>query len=153
MEQVTSMKDNNEYNKLVEVCNVEIGVSPTLRWVFKKKELVYEYNKEDEKDTIFWLPLLEVPYNDLLTLLQVECKRIVLNVVAVDQLVSSFPTNSILKTALESNSEYWANLALGWCEEMDDLKEQRERLEAINKNKKYSQKARHRAMKLLRKAR
>jgi hypothetical protein len=147
------MKNDYEFNKLVEVCNVEIGISSTLRWMFKRKQLIYEYNKDDENEIIFWLPLLEKPYNDLITLLLVECKRIILDVTAAEQFVSSFPTNSILKTALESNSEYWVNWAFGWCEEIDDLKEQRGRLDDIIKNKKYSQSVRHRALKLLKKAR
>ena len=146
------MENNYEYNKLVEVCSVEIGITSTLKWMFKRKQLVYEYNKEDENKIIFWLPLLEVPYKDLITLLLVECKRIILDVTAAEQFVSSFPINSILKTALESNSEYWVNWALGWCEEIDDLKEQRRRLVDISKNKIYSQNIRHKALKLLRKA-
>ncbi len=76
-----------------------------------------------------------------------------MDAVTVNQFVSSFPTYSILKTALESNSEYWVNLALGGCEDIDDLKDQQERLEAISKNKKYSQNVRHRALKLLKKTR
>lgn len=152
MEQINDMNAHQDYIKLVEVCKIEIGISKNQKWIFKRNRDFYEYEGDDDEGIIFWLPLLEIPYKDLLALLEIECNKLNENANAISSILKSFPTNSILRSALESNSEYWVNLAFKWCEDIEDLKKHAEVLINISKDKNYSQNIRHQALKLLRKA-
>lgn len=133
-----------EYQKLIEINTIEIGLSKKGNWVFVKGKLLYECKGALVTDVIFLLPLLEVKYESLKSLLTNSLEG--LNRL---DMYNSFPVRDILITALNSNSEYWIKLALNWLEEIGNLKYYFQEIFQISNDKKYSQKTRHQALKLL----
>ena len=156
MEVTNNYKDVNDINrnassyiKLLEINSVEIGISKDRNWVFTKGKNVYEFINHRQSEFILWLPILETPYLSFLSTVNTALKDMQLN----SNLVESFPITQILATALRSDSEYWVKLALNWCDDIDDLRNQAEDLVHIMKNEKYSQQVRHHAKRLMKKTR
>jgi hypothetical protein len=102
---------------------------------------------EEATPFIFVLPLLERPIS--------QVKKEIHHSVGTEKLAKSvetvFPFVSIIKAGLEKRSEYWAELALGWFEELSGLEQQQltDALKEVSRAKWASQKLRHRVMRLL----
>lgn len=133
-----------EYQKLVEISSMEIGVSKNDNWVFIKGNQRYEYEGDSEADIIFLLPLLEINYDSLNSLVTNSLEGL-----NTPDLYSSFPVRAILITALNSNSEYWIKLAFNWLDEIGDSKFCYQEVFRISSDKNMSQKTRHQALNLL----
>lgn len=137
-----------EYVNLLEINKVEIGVSKFNNWVFKVGNHIYEHLNNTQNNFILWLPILETPYSTFSRSIDNSLDQLSITKEKKETLINSFPVNRILETALNSNSEYWITFAFNWLSEIKYSKCFLRELDEIIKNKRYSQKLRHKAQKL-----
>ena len=130
---------------------VEISFYKTICYIwirFKKGKNFYESSDQLDSDVIFLLPILENSYEEFAFKLIESMKKF-----DKVNLYESFPIRLIVDAALNSHSEYWIVLALNWLEKISDIKCYSDQISNIIDDKSYSQRTRHRALKLMSKTR
>ena len=122
---------------------LKIGILQDGRWVVEGKNKLFDLF--EPKSYIRVMALLEKPLNTI--------REIIINFFKLTNLSSEvydvFPFVYIIKSGLEQESEYWAELAFKWFDELPIEKKEllRDSLIKITKAKWASQKLRHRAIK------
>ncbi|HWJ29473.1 MAG TPA: hypothetical protein VNS32_23240 [Flavisolibacter sp.] len=136
------------YKDIFSFQGIKIGVTIENSWIIRKGDHFLDLRFDSISNTIFWLPILEIDYNEFTETLKGALETLKRKDL-IPKLLDSLPINEMLNIALLSDSKYWVKLAMEWVDKIPDKNIFANALERICKDKKYSQKLRHASMKYL----
>jgi len=148
---IDKIRDQNKQVRWIPIIDVSgmgffLGIDEEGKWVADSKDDIIEIGS---KSYVPLLHILELTYYEFYSKLSESVSKLGLP----DFVVSTFPLTETIRCGLEQGADYWAGLALNWCENYGktELQPLEDALEKLSSEKRASQKVRQRVRRLLKK--
>lgn len=126
---------------VLSVSSATLGMTDVGKWAVKKASTTQEANA---KETARLLVFLERPLSDLTESVMEKFGRSL-----GSEIVKQTPFEDIVRAGLVQGSDYWADLALSWCEELQCGSVMVKELQEVQTAKWASQHTRQKAKRIL----